>query len=125
MPFIITAFLGATQALLLISSLGTTSDLINENTESGAFVYGAMSLMDKLTNGIAYQIIELLNPNCDPKTSHECGNFYRNIMVFVPGACVVLIVLVLLTFNAAQVGIRRRETRSNIGESDHQQLITE
>uniref|UniRef100_A0A914EEK0 Uncharacterized protein n=1 Tax=Acrobeloides nanus TaxID=290746 RepID=A0A914EEK0_9BILA len=89
--------------------------------ESGAFVYGAMSLMDKLTNGIAYQVIELLNPNCDPKTSDECGNFYRNIMVFVPGACVVLIVLVLLTFNAAQVGIRRREARSN----DRQQLITE
>ena len=33
--------------------------------ESGAFVYGAMSFIDKLANGVAYLIIELFNPSCE------------------------------------------------------------
>jgi len=34
--------------------------------ESGAFVYGAMSLVDKMANGIAYQIIQVVKPTkCD------------------------------------------------------------
>ncbi|VDM64030.1 unnamed protein product [Angiostrongylus costaricensis] len=56
---------GVTQAILLITSLSITADLINRNTESGAFVYGAMSFVDKLGNGFAYQLIELWNPSCE------------------------------------------------------------
>ncbi|KAI6214661.1 hypothetical protein M3Y94_00294900 [Aphelenchoides besseyi] len=59
--------------------------------ESGAFVYGSMSFLDKLSNGFAYQFIELMNPTCDAKYPHEaCRRFYRDIMSYVPGSMGVL-----------------------------------
>lgn len=62
--FITAGLLGVVQSLLLISSLSMTAQLINKNTESGAFVYGAMSFLDKLSNGVVIQVIELINPTC-------------------------------------------------------------
>lgn len=62
--YILVSLMGIAQALLLISSLGMTAQLINKNTESGAFVYGIMSFVDKLSNGIVIQIIETVNPAC-------------------------------------------------------------
>ena len=100
--------------------------------ESGAFVYGAMSFLDKISNGLVIQFIELLNPSniCHPAANHPallflgynfnsnfalhaftstafdndhqttpCANFYRNVMAFVPGACAIIILLVLSTFD--------------------------
>jgi hypothetical protein len=43
---------------MLVTSLGITADLIGQNIESGASVYGAMSFMDKLSNGIAVTLIQ-------------------------------------------------------------------
>jgi hypothetical protein len=49
---------GASSSVLLVTSLGVTADLIGSDTESGAFVYGAMSFADKLSNGIAVTTIQ-------------------------------------------------------------------
>ena len=38
---------------MLVSSLALTANLIGKNTSTAAFVYGAMSLTDKIANGIA------------------------------------------------------------------------
>lgn len=43
---------------MLVTSLGVTADLIGPNTESGAFVYGAMSFTDKLSNGVVVMAIQ-------------------------------------------------------------------
>jgi len=43
-------------AAILISSLSFTAFLIGGNTSTSAFVYGAMSLTDKIANGIAVVI---------------------------------------------------------------------
>ena len=51
---------GAGSSLMLVTSLGITADLIGLNTESGAFVYGAMSFIDKLSNGVAVTMIQTL-----------------------------------------------------------------
>lgn len=45
---------------MLVTSLGITADLIGRNTENGAFVYGVMSFMDKLSNGFAVMLIQYL-----------------------------------------------------------------
>ncbi|CCD67463.1 Major facilitator superfamily domain-containing protein 12 [Caenorhabditis elegans] len=101
--------IGIAQAILLITSLSITADLINKNTESGAFVYGAMSFFDKLSNGIAYQLIELWTPAYDALKPHEVSAiFYRRVMVFVPGTCLVLAFLVLLSLAPFKIGERRR-----------------
>ncbi|CAD6194361.1 unnamed protein product [Caenorhabditis auriculariae] len=101
--------IGITQAILLITSLSITADLINKNTESGAFVYGAMSFLDKLTNGVAYQIIELWNPTCDALKPHKaCTIFYRQVMVYVPGGCLILALVVLISLIPSTIGSRSR-----------------
>lgn len=123
--FGVATLIGITQAILLIASLGTTAELINKNTESGAFVYGAMSFVDKLANGIAYQIIEILNPSCNQSTTHTaCQKFYRNVMVFVPGCCAIAILIVLLTLNVSSLGIRRRVRRLQ-AEEDERPILPE
>ncbi|GMT35144.1 hypothetical protein PFISCL1PPCAC_26441 [Pristionchus fissidentatus] len=104
----VAAILGISQSILLVTSLDITADLINKNTESGAFVYGAMSLADKLANGIAYQIIELLNPNCDAASHDSCSSFYRTVMVYVPAVCLVASFIVLLSLIPAEIGSRGR-----------------
>uniref|UniRef100_A0A915DAL7 Uncharacterized protein n=1 Tax=Ditylenchus dipsaci TaxID=166011 RepID=A0A915DAL7_9BILA len=83
--------------------------LDQQNTETSAFVYGAMSFLDKFSNGITCQVIEVLNPSCDPgKSLDGCRRFYRDVMVFIPGASAVAIFCVLLTLNTSTLGIRRR-----------------
>ncbi|VDN44379.1 unnamed protein product [Gongylonema pulchrum] len=60
--YVIAVLLGAAQAVLLIASLSAVAELINRDTESGAFVYGILSSMDKLSNGLGLQAIELFTP---------------------------------------------------------------
>ncbi|VDM49834.1 unnamed protein product [Toxocara canis] len=107
--YIIACLLGIAQAILLVTSLAITADLINKNTESGAFVYGTMSFLDKMANGLAYQAIQLLAPSCDTNsTSGACGVFYRNVMVFVPGGCLVLALIILVALIPQKIGKRGR-----------------
>ena len=46
-------------ASVLVSSLALTANLIGKNTSTAAFVYGAMSLTDKIANGIAVIVSKL------------------------------------------------------------------
>lgn len=50
--------LGSAGAIMLVTSLGVTADLIGRNTESGAFAYGIMSFADKLSNGLVVMLIQ-------------------------------------------------------------------
>ncbi|XP_038072925.1 major facilitator superfamily domain-containing protein 12-like [Patiria miniata] len=104
------ALLGAGGSTLLVTSLALTSDLISHNTESGAFVYGAMSFTDKLSNGITVIIIQYCHPcvNCCP----ACKWFYRDIQVFVPGGAAIVGIIILLTLLPVTVGVRKNPPRS-------------
>ncbi|XP_052239243.1 major facilitator superfamily domain-containing protein 12-like isoform X2 [Dreissena polymorpha] len=102
---------------ILVTSLAMTSDLIKDNNESGAFVYGAMSFTDKLSNGVVIVIIQQLHPcavimfkeirGCCPL----CKEYYRQIMTFVPGGCAILAFIFLLTLLPQKLGMRRKQAR--------------
>ena len=49
--YVVAAFIGSGGAGMLITSLSITAELIGKNKESSAFVYGAISLVDKISNG--------------------------------------------------------------------------
>ena len=53
---------GAAGCAVLVTSLSLTAELIGPNTESAAFVYGAMSFTDKVSNGLAVMVIQDLIP---------------------------------------------------------------
>lgn len=45
-------------AVMLVTSLALTADLVGARTEASAFVYGLMSFTDKLACGIAIASIQ-------------------------------------------------------------------
>ncbi|XP_069938783.1 major facilitator superfamily domain-containing protein 12-like isoform X1 [Cherax quadricarinatus] len=76
---------GVSGSLLVIISLAFTADLIGQNTDTSAFVYGSMSFGDKIVNGIAVLVIqELTRFGC---TGTNCSTYFRHVMslgIFVP-----------------------------------------
>ena len=56
--FLVAVLIGASSCILLITSLGLTADLIGSEKGSSAFLYGLMSLTDKVSNGLAVLVIQ-------------------------------------------------------------------
>ncbi|CEF59702.1 Major facilitator superfamily domain, general substrate transporter-containing protein [Strongyloides ratti] len=116
LTFVLVIFMGISQSILLVSSISITADLINKNTESGAFVYGSMSLFDKFSNGIVFQIIEIFNPSCTSMkgANIDCSQFYRDILIFIPGFCGIVMFIILLILLPQQIGKRNNNMEYEI-----------
>ncbi|XP_049827163.1 major facilitator superfamily domain-containing protein 12-like [Schistocerca gregaria] len=97
----VAVLLGAGGSIMLVTSLGITADFIGHNTESGAFVYGAMSFTDKLSNGVAVTIIQTL------KCGALCVGYYRDVMTYVCGGAALFGVVALVTLMPFQIGRRK------------------
>lgn len=108
--FGIAILLGSGGSMALVTSLSMTADLINQNTESGAFVYGAMSFTDKLSNGLAVLVIQLVHP-CKSGCCAACHDFYQTVMAYVPGGAAILSLIILATLIRTKIG-----QRNNTGE---------
>jgi Na+/melibiose symporter-like transporter len=53
--------LGLGSATVMVVSVQLEADLLGQDTTSAAFVYGALSFTDKLSNGIAIFVLQALN----------------------------------------------------------------
>ena len=71
---------GCSGCILLITSLGLTADLIGDQVQSGALIYGLMSLTDKISNGLAVLLIQAEIP-CLPVFS--VGKLYLELQQYV------------------------------------------
>ncbi|XP_041805851.1 major facilitator superfamily domain-containing protein 12-like [Chelmon rostratus] len=100
--------LGAGSATILVISLAMTAELIADQTQSGAFVYGAMSFTDKLANGVAVMIIQALHPCHTVMCCPACVWFYHNVMVIVTGGVAVVATLALCSILIWPIRIRPR-----------------
>ncbi|KAK2843975.1 hypothetical protein Q5P01_010634 [Channa striata] len=100
--------LGAGSATILVISLAMTAELISDQTQSGAFVYGAMSFTDKLANGVAVMIIQALHPCHTALCCPACVWFYHYIMVTVTGGVAVVAALALCSILIWPIKIRAR-----------------
>nr|CAD7459697.1 unnamed protein product [Timema tahoe] len=94
---------GAGSSVMLVTSLGITSDLIGNNTESGAFVYGAMSFVDKLANGIAVVVIQIFK-------CQTCPNYFRDILAFVCGGSAVFGLFCLIFLPPFNIFVKEGES---------------
>uniref|UniRef100_UPI003AB00449 major facilitator superfamily domain-containing protein 12-like n=1 Tax=Centroberyx gerrardi TaxID=166262 RepID=UPI003AB00449 len=101
-------FLGAGSATILVMSLSMTADLIADQTQSGAFVYGAMSFTDKVANGVAVMIIQAVHPCHTILCCPACVWFYHHIMVIVTGGVAVAAAMALCTILIWPIKIRPR-----------------
>lgn len=107
--------LGAGTTTILVISLAMTAELIADQTQSGAFVYGAMSFTDKLSNGVAVMMIQALHPCRTSMCCPDCVWFYHYIMVIVTGGVGVVAALFLCSILIWPIRIRSRETPVNEG----------
>lgn len=104
-----TAMVGAGGSIMLIMSLSMTADLIGIHTETGSFVYGTMSLLDKVSNGIAIALIQHLIPDCNSGIiTCPTAQYYRYIMSVVPGGAALLGALVTISLAALSYLSTRR-----------------
>lgn len=86
----VSLILGSAGSMMLVTSLGVSADLIGQNTETGAFVYGVMSFTDKLSNGLAVMLIQYL------RCQVSCTNYYRDILAYVCGGSAILGLIMIL-----------------------------
>lgn len=92
--YVVACLLGSGGSIILVSSLGITTDLIGEKTDSGAFIYGLMSFTDKLANGVAVVIIQYLHKDASNTT------YYRDVLTNVCGGSALLgAITVIFLFN--------------------------
>ncbi|XP_026829335.1 major facilitator superfamily domain-containing protein 12 [Ooceraea biroi] len=91
--YAVAVLLGSAGAIMLVTSLGVTADLIGKNTESGAFAYGIMSFADKLSNGVVIMLIQYFVRHFPS----DCANYYyKNILTYVCGISVIFGLLMVL-----------------------------
>ena len=83
----IVVILGLGNATVMITSVSMEHDLVGDETQTGAFIYGILSFTDKLSCGILVFLAQvLLNTNCPEKPedcsqSQRCADYMRYIMV--------------------------------------------
>lgn len=89
-------FLGFGNATVLVSALSMEAKLVGHHTCSGAFVYGAMSFLDKLSNGIVVFAINSFGSEGSGTVDHpdDVTHAYKermtNLFVFVPAFSAVI-----------------------------------
>ncbi|XP_068605229.1 major facilitator superfamily domain-containing protein 12-like [Brachionichthys hirsutus] len=100
--------LGAGSATVTIMSLAMTAELIGDQTQSGAFVYGAMSFTDKMANGVAVMIIQVLHPCHAVACCAACVWFYHDAMVIVTGGVAFVAAFAMCSIFIWPIRIRPR-----------------
>ena len=64
--YLVSVLIGLSGQIININSQSILNDMIGQNTASSAFVFGAMSLLDKGANGTAVMIIQILRERSVP-----------------------------------------------------------
>ncbi|CAK9299785.1 unnamed protein product [Gordionus sp. m RMFG-2023] len=91
--YIIAPCLGAATSTLIIVSLSLTADLIGSNIATSSFIYGSMSLVDKISNGLAILLLQNFYPFKDITL---CGDYFRYIMTFFPSIATILALAIVV-----------------------------
>ena len=85
-----------------LNSLSVTAELIGPNHESGAFIYGFMSLVEKVTNGIIIIGVQSL---ASTRASGD-GTFYTQVLFYVCGGASLMGALAMLSLAPVKIGHR-------------------
>ncbi|CAI5729268.1 hypothetical protein KXD40_008573 [Peronospora effusa] len=110
-PFSI--ILGMGNSIIMVTSVCLTGDLVGNNVESGAFVYGAMSFTDKISNGIAILLIQNTRQQLQD-LPNEDGMYLRQVYCILPSlAALVGLCTVLFMTHCSKSGDRRRHKEAS------------
>ena len=98
--------IGIAGSTMLICSLSLTAEFIADDTSSSAFIYGLMSLTDKVSNGIAVVLIQHFIPS-KIDTCIVCQQYFRDIILWACGGAAILGMLTAISLCYVTVGARR------------------
>ncbi len=121
--FGVAALVGIGGSAMLITSLTLTAELIGPNTGTGAFVYGAMSLCDKFSNGAAFALVQRFIPPHEDEECHEiggdCRSYFRLVLFAVCGGAALAAILVGLTMLPLRHRRKKKEgSKKDLIEAD-------
>ena len=110
--FFISDSIGIGGSTMLVTSLSLTAEFIGSDTSSSAFIYGLMSLTDKVSNGVAVVLIQHFIPN-DIDTCILCKNYYRDVIMWACGGASFVGILAAISLFPVTVGVRRGQETLN------------
>jgi hypothetical protein len=109
------------RSLIFDPQVYNLADLIGEYTASSAFIYGAFSVTDKLLNGIAIAIIQVISPCSDTASAQEChddfGPFFGRMMI------VFTAISIILTLSLPKFGDYEPETKEDDSCDEGRRLL--
>ena len=86
--YAVSILIGAGGSQMMITCLCLVADLIANNLDSSAFVYGCMSLVDKFSNGLVIMLIQHCTPATSDKARHRSQEVYSKVMSQHPNVSV-------------------------------------
>ena len=93
--------------------------MIGNNLESGAFIYGCMSLCDKLSSGVAIMAIQNGIPHSSSYQDQQQGAYFKDVLAL--GCCVLSSAVPSLLcsggFSSARGSARRDSVNGTSGGS--------
>lgn len=109
--------LGMGNSIIMVTSVCLTGDLVGNNIESGAFVYGSMSFTDKISNGIAILFIQNTRQQLQDLPDQD-GEFLRQVYCILPSlAALVGLCTVMFMTHCSGSGDRRRRKAESASSS--------
>jgi Na+/melibiose symporter-like transporter len=112
--YVFSIVLGMGNSIIMVTSVCLEGDLVGNNIESGAFVYGAMSFTDKISNGIAVLLIQNEREKLQEFPVKD-AEFLRLVYCVLPSLAAVLGVVAVLYM---QYWSRSMQLRSGIASPD-------
>lgn len=101
LAYLVALLLGTGGSIMLVTTLTVAADIIGSSTR-GAFVYGALSFCDKLSNGLVVEFIQTAVA-CTTSDTAECGVLYRYVLVTTCGGCSLIVLFVLLVYRSPRL----------------------
>ena len=105
--YFVAALSGIGQAIALNTGISMISEVIGQKEQGSAFVFGAYSLLDKLSNGI---ILLLVLSNSRFESNEE--GFIRWVTVLIPGIAQIVAWCVVMLGNAPDYKIDKGITNN-------------
>ena len=109
--YIVAGLIGIGGSVMLVTSLALTAEFIGTDTDASAFIYGFMSLTDKVSNGLAVVLIQHFIPT-KIDTCVLCKLYFRDVILYACGGAAILGILGIVSLSKTTVGRRRGSERS-------------
>ena len=114
--YFVAILIGIGGSTMLVTSLSLTAEFIGCDTASSAFIYGVMSLTDKVSNGVAVVVIQHFIPSTNDDCT-DCAKYFRDVILYACGGSALVGIMASISLYNVTVGQRRnqpRQTQENV-----------